>query len=132
MIVAVSADNLGPHPAVAPDFGRSSLFLLYDTEGNERRVLENPYADSLGDAGIQSARLLIEKDVGALITDGIGRNALRVLSAGGVSVFRCGTCTVSEAIVLFSQDKLTKLFSIPPANPLKLRGRRRKRLSGRR
>lgn len=84
MIIAVSAEKHEPDLVVSSYFGRSSCFVLVNTNTESREVIENPYAESLGDTGIQSAQMLIARNVDAVIAGGIGRNALMILSGAKV------------------------------------------------
>lgn len=127
MIVAVSAEKNDPDSPVSPYFGRSRWFVLYDTVRESRDVVENPYADSLGDAGIQSARMLIEKNVDALITDGVGRNAFKVLSAAGILLYTSTCRSGREAIGLLLEGRLSQVSA-----PEEVVDKRRRRRFGRR
>lgn len=127
MIVAVSAERNDPDSPVSRYFGRSRWFVLYDTVRESRDVVENPYADSLGDAGIQSARMLIENDVDALITDGVGRNAFKVLSAAGILLYTSTCRSAREAIGLLLEGKLSQVSA-----PEEVADKRRRRRFGRR
>ncbi len=129
MIVAVSTDMQDTAAAVSSNFGRSRYFVLYDN--GDREILQNPYADSLGDAGIQTAQLLIGRNAGAVITGRTGINALRVLSSAGIAVYRCQGRTVSQAVTLFAENKLEKLDEAGLESRRRYRRRQRGRLDRR-
>lgn len=130
MIVALSADSSDAEVQVSSNFGRSRYFVLQDSAREERETVQNPFADSLGDAGIQSARMLIERNIGAVITGGIGKNALKVLSAAEVKVYRCRDKKFTEAVDLFLQGKLEIFFDAGSAEQSRMRKRKRRRLGG--
>ncbi len=130
MIVAVTADRREADSPVSSHFGSSRFFVLHNTDLDEREIVQNPYADSLGDAGIQAAQMLIERNVGTVITGGIGGNELRVLSAANVKVYLSHEKDITEAITLFLRGKLRCLPDTGPADRRPLRGRRRRRLGG--
>jgi predicted Fe-Mo cluster-binding NifX family protein len=123
MIVAVSADENNPDAPLSSQFDNSRCFVLFDADDKEWEVVENPYADSLGDAGIQSAQVLIKRNVDAVITDAIGENAFKVLSAAGVPVFRGERRNVKEVVGLFLEDRLEEM--ILPRRRLQARRRMR-------
>lgn len=131
MIIAVSSDSCDADSPVSPDLGRSRFFVLHDTGRDEREAVQNPYADSLGDAGIQSAQMLIERNVGAVITGGIGRDALRIFSAADVKVCRCREVEIPVAVELFLGGKLEIIFDNRPAEMRRMRERKMRRLRGR-
>jgi predicted Fe-Mo cluster-binding NifX family protein len=126
MIIAVSSEQHDSELFVSSRFGSCKRFVLFSTNDETREVIENPYADSLGDAGIQSAQMLIERNVDVLITDHIGRNAFRVLSAANIGIYRCTVKRVKESIDLFLDGGLERV-SLPSDGAR----RRRKRRLGR-
>lgn len=126
MVIAISADRSGPNPLVGSDFGKSGCFVLFGPNGEILETVENPYADSLGDGGIQSAQMLIGRNVDVVITGGLGRNALMILSAANVRVYRCSGKTAAEAVDLFLAGRLEG--AKPPGDA---GGRRRRRRLGR-
>lgn len=123
MVIAVAAEKRDPDPVVSSYFGRSSCFVLVNTENEIQEVVENPYAQSLGDGGIQSAQMLIERNIDAVIADRVGMNALRILSAADVRVYRCAGTSAREALRLFLDGNLERVIS--PANGAGNRRRRR-------
>ncbi|HQT90546.1 MAG TPA: NifB/NifX family molybdenum-iron cluster-binding protein [Candidatus Kryptobacter bacterium] len=126
MVIAISADRSGPNPLVASDFGKSGCFVLFGPDGEILERVENPYADSLGDGGIQSAQMLIGRNVDVVITGGIGRNALMILSGAKVRICRSPGRNVAEAVALFLEGRLEAIGSARDAE-----GKRRRRRRGR-
>ncbi len=86
MKIAVTAEGNHPDAAVDKRFGRCSYFIIYDSKTGEFEAVENPAAQARGGAGTQSAQLMAEKGVDVLLTDAVGPNAERGLSALGVQV----------------------------------------------
>lgn len=106
MKIALAISNPEKIYPLSELFGRSSFFLIYDTADNSEEVLSNPFANELGGAGIQSARFLIEKNIGIVITKQIGKNPFRFLSSANIKVFRCNEETAEKALQLLNEDKL--------------------------
>ncbi len=125
MVIAISADRSGSNPLVGSDFGKSGCFVLFGPNGEILETVENPYADSLGDGGIQSAQMLIGRNVDVVITGGIGRNALMILSGAKVRICRSPERNVAKAVALFLEGRLEAIGSTRDAE-----GKRRRRRRG--
>lgn len=88
MIIAVSAKGGDLEAAVDPRFGRAAAFVVVNTDTGAVRPLENPEGSLTGHgAGIQTARLMAEQGVQAVLTGHCGPNAYRALHAAGVRVY---------------------------------------------
>ncbi len=83
---------------VDPRFGRTNYFMFIDPETMELEVLENPNTESAHGAGIQSAQLITDKNVKAVLTGNCGPNAERVLQAAGIKVITGVSGTVGAAL----------------------------------
>ncbi|HOO77501.1 MAG TPA: NifB/NifX family molybdenum-iron cluster-binding protein [bacterium] len=106
MKIAITATGPTLEDRVDPRFGRCSWFLVVDPETLEFEALENPHGSLGGGAGIQSAQLMAERNVGAVLTGNCGPNAHRVLTGAGIEVISgCGGA-VSEAIADFAAGRL--------------------------
>lgn len=67
-----------------PKFGRSAYFLIVDTETSELDVIENPNKDAVQGAGIQTAQLILNKDVSTIVTGQVGPNARSIIESANV------------------------------------------------
>lgn len=123
MIVAVPVEKNDLNPPVSPEFGKSRWFVLYDTVEEASSIIENLYSDSLGDAGVHSAQMLIEKNVDAAIIESAGSNSLRLLSAAGIKVYKSTGKSAAEALDLLIDDKLVLVLA--PAEGRRIKRRRR-------
>lgn len=123
MIIAVSAEKHDSELFVSLHFGSCRCFVLFNTNDETWEVMENPYADSWGDAGIQSAQMLMERNLEVVITDRIGRNAFRILLAADTRIYRCTGKSAREAIDLFLDGKLERVSL--PGDGARRRQRRR-------
>jgi predicted Fe-Mo cluster-binding NifX family protein len=106
MKVAVSAMGLTLDAVVDPRFGRCSHFVLVETEDMTLEAIENVNSSLGGGAGIQSAQLMAQKGVKAVLTGNCGPNAHQTLSAAGIDVVVGCSGTVSEAIERFKSGQL--------------------------
>jgi len=106
MKVAVTAMGSTLDSAVDPRFGRCSTFVLVETDDMTFEAIENGSRSLGGGAGIQSAQLMAENKVKAVLTGNCGPNAHRTLSAAGIDVFVGCRGTVSDVVGQFTSGQL--------------------------
>lgn len=108
MKIAVTSTGNTLDSQVDPRFGRAAYFIIIDTESMEFDVLENSNIDAAGGAGINSAKVVIDAQARAVLTGNCGPNAQRTLSAADVKLYTGLKGSVSEAVQLFKDGKLTE------------------------
>jgi len=86
MKIAVTSTGPTLDESVEARFGRCAYFLIIDTETLECEPIENPNIALGGGAGIQSAKLMSEKGVTAVLTGNCGPNAFNVFGQAGIQV----------------------------------------------
>jgi predicted Fe-Mo cluster-binding NifX family protein/ferredoxin len=86
MKIAITSHGKGLDDQVDPRFGRCAYFLIVETESMHVEPLQNPNVALGGGAGIQSAQLMSENDVKAVLTGNCGPNAFQTLAAAGIEV----------------------------------------------
>ena len=106
MKIAISLNEVSGDAHIAEFFGRGEAFLLFNTRSNLKEFISNPYARSVGGAGIETAKLLIEKGINALIVNKIGMNAYVMLSSADVKIYISECVEYEKAIELFIEKKL--------------------------
>ena len=97
-------------------FGRCSYFFLVDLESGKQTLIPNESVISGGGAGISSGQLMVEKGVEAIITGNIGPNAMNVLKAAGINIYRGKNESVEDNIEYFKADKLEKINETVPSH----------------
>ena len=80
MKVAVTATGPSLDAALDPRFGRCPCFVLVETDDMTFETVENGNSSLGGGAGIQSARLMAQKGVKAVLTGNCGPNAHETLT----------------------------------------------------
>ncbi len=108
MKIAITSTGQTLDSLVDERFGRAAYFSIVDTETMDFSVIENENVAAAGGAGISSARAVIDTGAEAVLTGNCGPNAERALSAAGVKLYTGVTGTVSEALELFRNGKLTE------------------------
>lgn len=103
--IAIALNEGNANSVIAPHFGRSEYFLLYNSEECRKILIKNPYCKICGGAGIQAAQFLIEKDVDVLIVGQVGTNAYVILESAGIKVIYQGEKTAEAVLKDFIRSK---------------------------
>ena len=106
MRIAVTASKPALDAALDPRFGRCAYFIILDTEDMSFEAVDNSEIASGGGAGIQSAQLVAEKGVKAVLTGNCGPNAHRSLCAAGIEVLLGLDGSVLQAVERFKSGEL--------------------------
>jgi predicted Fe-Mo cluster-binding NifX family protein len=112
MKIAVTSTGPTIDDQVEARFGRAPYFLVVDPETMAVEPLENPNIALGGGAGIQSAQMLAEKGVQAILTGNCGPNAFQTFGAAGIQVITGITGPVRKAVERFKAGEL-----FPTSNP---------------
>ncbi|HQP09762.1 MAG TPA: NifB/NifX family molybdenum-iron cluster-binding protein [Candidatus Omnitrophota bacterium] len=114
MIICITAAGSTLDSNIDPRFGRSPYFIFFDTETGNMEAVENPHSQFSGGAGIQSAQLMVQKGVKAVLTGHVGPNAFDVLTPAGIDIRLGISGTVERTVELFKSGQLPKADSPGP------------------
>ena len=98
MKICITSQGPGLDSEVDPRFGRCKYFIIVDSETSKFEAIANPNIDSMSGAGIQSAQIVSEKQVKAVLTGNVGPNAFQTLKAAGIEVITGVARTVKEGL----------------------------------
>jgi predicted Fe-Mo cluster-binding NifX family protein len=87
MIVAVCSSGDSPTSPMDSRFGRSPVFMLYNSESGVYRSVANGAKDSAGGAGSKALQQLLNEEVDVLIAGEIGPKAADALEEFELPVF---------------------------------------------
>jgi predicted Fe-Mo cluster-binding NifX family protein len=107
MYIAITAKQPSLESDVDPRFGRCPFLLIIDTETGNFEPIENPNLHASSGAGIQTARMLVEKDVSVLMTGNCGPNAYQTLSAVGINVVTGISGSIQHALEQFRNQQVS-------------------------
>jgi len=110
MKIAVSSRASGLDSEIDPRFGRTSGFVLFDTENRDVSYLDNSDNQSLAQgAGIKTAQTLSKAGVQVVLTGHLGPKAAHALSHSNIAVYACQAGTVQQALESYKQSRLNYL-----------------------
>ncbi len=101
--ITSQGDNLDSE--IDPRFGRAAYFLIVDTDNMEEEAIKNPYVQAGGGAGIQSAQIVANREIQAVITGNIGPNAFQVLKEAGVNVITGVSGIVKSSVLSYNKGE---------------------------
>lgn len=107
MKVCITSTGPGLDSEMDPRFGRCQYFLFVDLETLGCEAVENPNIGAAGGAGIQSAQLVANKGVEALITGQVGPNAFTTLQAAGIKILTGASGKVREALDKYQKGQIS-------------------------
>ncbi len=110
MLIAVTTDTPVLNSLISQNFGRCAFFILFDEDKNSTEIVQNPFTNTMGvGAGVQLARLLIEKKADSVITNRMGAGPFRLLQSANVEVYQCTELTALKAVDLLVKNELPEL-----------------------
>jgi len=116
MIICLTASEKSIESSLDTRFGRCAYFIIVDLKTNVQSIIENEAGNSGGGAGISSGQLMIEKGVEAVITGNVGPNAMKVLEAASIEIYRGENTTVKENLDKYKAGFLEKITETVPAH----------------
>ncbi len=99
--VTSQGDNLDSD--VDSRFGRCQYFIIVDTESMSFEALKNPNISGMGGVGVQSAQLIADRGVQAVLTGNVGPNAFQTLQAAGIEIVTGVEGVVREAVERYKE-----------------------------
>lgn len=112
MKIAIPVDDNSMDTCVCQSFGRTTYFLIYDTETKESVFIDNSAAASQGGAGIKAAQTIVDNKVSALLTPRCGENAAEVIKAADIKIYKTMDASAKDNINAFIDGKLSLLEEI--------------------
>jgi predicted Fe-Mo cluster-binding NifX family protein len=107
MKICITSTGPSLEAEIDPRFGRCQYFIFADPQSLELEVIENPNLAASGGAGIQSAQLVANRGVEAVITGQVGPNAYTTLQAGKVRIITGVSGKVRDLLEKYKKGELT-------------------------
>lgn len=109
MKMCVSASSGSMDANVDPRFGRCPYFVIVDSETMEFSAVLNDSTNAAHGAGIQAAQTVANMGVKMVITDNVGPNAFKVLSAAGIKIVIGASGSIKEAVEKYKNGQLQEI-----------------------
>ncbi len=109
MIIAITTEGCDLDSTLDARFGRAKQFMLYDTERDEYRIVDN--AQNLNadqGAGIQAAQNVAAAGARALITGHTGPKAFLVLQKAEIPVYLCESIPLRQVVEKYKRGELQR------------------------
>jgi len=108
MRIAVASMGNTLNSEIDRRFGRAAWFIIFDIETMTFSAFKNDRAAIEEEAGISAARAVTGAGVQSVVTGNCGAKAAKILSDADVRLYTGVTGTVSEAIELYQNGRLTE------------------------
>ncbi len=115
-LICVTSQGDSLNSNVDPRFGRCQYFIIVNTETMHFEVIKNPNISGVGGVGIQSAQLITNKGVQAVLTGNIGPNAFQTLQAGGIEIITGVEGIVKEVVEKYREGRFKSTLA-PTVQP---------------
>lgn len=116
MKICISSKGDSVDSIMDPRFGRAAYFAIMDIDTMESEIIKNSAAASGGGAGITSGQMMADKGVEAVITGNVGPNAMNVLKAAKIEIYRGESISVQENVEKFKKGLLEKISTTVPSH----------------
>ena len=105
--ITSQGDNLDSQ--VDTRFGRCQYFIIVDTDTLEFEAIKNDNINGMGGVGVQSAQLMVDRNVGAVLTGNVGPNAFQTLQAAGIKMITGISGIVKDAVDKYKEGKFNSV-----------------------
>ena len=106
MKICITSEDQDLDSEVDPRFGRCAYFIIINPDTMEFEAIENSNAHTMGGAGIQAGKLIIENNAKAILTGNVGPNAYQTLSVGGIEIITSVSGNVRNAVNQYKNGEL--------------------------
>jgi len=104
VLITALGDNV--NASIDERFGRAEYFIIYDTDTKNFEAIKNPFLNDQGGVGVSTAKFTVEKGIDAVISGSYGPNALEILRASPIKLYKAQSGTVQENINKLLDGKL--------------------------
>lgn len=90
-------------------FGRSLMFIRFNTENDKWEPFMNPGVNEPGGASVVASQFVIDQQASAVISGNFGPNAFRLLEAAGIQMwtFDKSYDSIEDVVEAYKKNKLT-------------------------
>lgn len=116
MKICIASAGVNEDSQVSPVFGRCPYFAVFDEKTKEFTIVKNESREAHRGAGVAAAQKVSDLGCKAAIAGNFGPNAVNVLNASGIKIFRGFGITVKEAFEQYQAGKLKEITAATTAS----------------
>jgi predicted Fe-Mo cluster-binding NifX family protein len=117
MKIAISSTGSDLDAQADPRFGRCEYFLIVELDDMSFEALDNTSTALEGGAGIQSAKLVVDKGARAVVTGSVGPNAAKILSEAGMDIVTGVSGTIRDLAQQYKDGRVrSRPDQVPPVS----------------
>lgn len=116
MKICVTSAGKSNESSLDPRFGRCAYFIIADSKTGEYTAISNESGAASAGAGISSGQIMVENKIEALITGNVGPNAMSVLKAANMAVYKGVSDTVKRNIEKLNNGELEQITQTVPSH----------------
>ncbi len=108
--IAVCASDDKPTAKVDGRFGRCPYFMVWNPDSSEFKSLKNTGIDAAHGAGTGAAQVLLQNNVGVILTTRMGPKAFEVLNSAGIKMYAGQEgISVQDLLEKYNEQQLQEL-----------------------
>ena len=112
--IAVPIEYSGGEARISEHFGRAKSLMIVEVNMKEStyklcEIVDNPFATEKDKAGIKTVRMLVIKNIDAIITRNIGDTAYFLLKGHGIKIYQADTPMVDDVVEKFIRGTCKEL-----------------------
>jgi predicted Fe-Mo cluster-binding NifX family protein len=112
MRIAIPVNEKSIESDICISFGRAPYFMFYNTESKNTEFFDNSANSVQGGAGIKAAQSIVDAKCQAVLTMHCGENAVDVLKADDIKVYKANDSSIKENLKAFENNELEILKEI--------------------
>jgi predicted Fe-Mo cluster-binding NifX family protein len=112
MIIAIPVDKNTMNANISTHFGRTEFFLIWNSESEEHLFINNDAMNAQGGAGIKASQVLVDKNVDAIISPRLGKNAYQVIDGADIRIYASEGSSLKDNLDKLNSGKLSPLNDI--------------------
>lgn len=116
MKIALSSVGKTLEDSLDSRFGRCKYFLIYDTDNDELKTIENEGQSAGGGAGIAAAQQIIDEAVDVVITGNLGPNAYDLIKGSEIKAYKGENISCNLLIERYNKGELKEINAAGPSH----------------
>lgn len=112
MKIAIPVNEKSIEEKISDNFGRPNYYLIYNSESQEEKYVDNTAAQLSSGAGVKAAQILVDQKPDVLLTPRMGENAAIVVKTADIEIYKSLDRSARENIEAYLNGELEILQEI--------------------